>query len=162
VPGNTPSGVGPLNLGTEYKRWKHWRRLVYGLPILTRRYRVVKWAKWAAAQPGAATSYLFGGVPGIGTGTHTDCSGFVLAVYRKVGLALPRTSQQQYAAAKRHPARDAIRPGDLVCFNYEGPHSHIGICVGPGVMIADQHTGSGIVRTPIDWAHFDGAAAYLG
>lgn len=147
------------SLANTYRRWHGWRRIVYGLPVLTRRQRVLKWAKWAARQPGAATSYLYGGVPGIGTGTHTDCSGFVLAVYRKVGVTLPRTSQEQFAAAHRHPVPS--RPGDLVFYNYEGPHSHVGIDVGGGMMIADQHTGSGIVRTPIDRAHLDGTGSFL-
>jgi cell wall-associated NlpC family hydrolase len=152
----------PLNLNLEYAHWKGWRAAVRGrLPFGTKRQRVVRVARWAAAQPGAATSYLYGGVPGIGTGSHTDCSGFVLAVYRRVGVTLARTSQQQYANAPHHPAREALRPGDLLCFNYEGPHSHIGIYVGAGFMIADQHTGSGIVRVSVDWAHFDGAASYL-
>ena len=125
------------------------------------RARVVAWARWAAAQPGAATSYLYGGIPGIGTGTHTDCSGFVVAVYRKVGRELPRTSQLQYAEAKRNPARDQVRPADLVFFNYEGPHAHVGIYTGSGRYIGDQHTGSGIVRVAVDWGHFDGAGSYL-
>ncbi len=55
---------------------------------------MVWWAEWAARQPGAAKSYLYGGIPGIGTGTHTDCSGFVVAVYRKVGKELPRTVRE--------------------------------------------------------------------
>lgn len=131
------------------------------LPTLNKRKRVVRWAKWAARQPGAATSYLYGGVPGIGTGSHTDCSGFALAVYRKVGVALPRTSEQQYADARRHPDRHQLRPADLVFFDYEGPHSHVGIFTGRGMMIADQHTGSGIVQVPVDWLHFDGAGSYL-
>lgn len=129
---------------------------------LRRRSRIVALAEWAARQPGAATSYLYGGVPGIGAGTHTDCSGFVLAVYdRAAGMKLPRTSQEQYAAGKKHPDRAQLKRGDLVFFNYEGPHSHVGIYVGNGAMIADQHTGSGIVRVPVDWAHFDGAASFL-
>lgn len=149
-----------LNLALEYAHWKGWHWKVLGrTPVLTKRARVVHWAKWAAAQPGAATSYLYGGVPGIGTGTHTDCSGFALAVYRRVGISLARTSQQQFALAPRHPTPP--RPGDLVFFNYEGPHSHVGIDIGKGAMIADQHTGSGIVRAPIDRAHLDGAGSYL-
>jgi cell wall-associated NlpC family hydrolase len=152
----------PLNLNLEYAHWKGWRAAVRGrLPVGTKRQRVVRVARWAAKQPGAATSYLYGGLPGIGTGSHTDCSGFCVAVYRRVGVTLARTSQAQYANAPRHPARESLRPGDLLCFNYEGPHSHIGIYVGGGFMIADQHTGSGIVRVPVDWAHFDGAASYL-
>lgn len=129
------------------------------LPFLPRRRRVVWWAEWAARQPGAAKSYLYGGIPGIGTGTHTDCSGFVLAVYRKVGLELPRTSQEQFARAPHHP--NPARPADLITYNYEGPHSHIGIKVKTGWMIADQHKGSGIVRVRIDYTHRDGRAAWL-
>ena len=149
-------------LTNEYRHWKGWQWKVLGrAPILPKRRRILYWARWAAAQPGAATSYLYGGIPGIGTGTHTDCSGFVLAVYRKVGVTLPRTSEEQYLAAKTHPARGSIKPADLVFFNYEGPNSHVGIFTGSGWMIADQHTGSGIVRTTVDWAYFDGAGCYL-
>lgn len=136
-------------------------RLTGKLPRNRDRARVVVWARWAAAQPGAATSYLYGGIPGIGAGTHTDCSGFVVAVYRKVGRSLQRTSQMQYSSAPKHPTRGQLRPADLVLFNYEGPHTHVGIYIGNGYMIADQHTGSGIVKAPVDWPHFDGAASYL-
>lgn len=124
-----------------------------------KRTRIVGWAKWAASQPGASVSYLFGGVPGIGTGTHTDCSGFVLAVYRKVGIELERTSQEQYAAAPKHP--DPAHRGDLIFYDYEGPHSHVGIKIKRGWMIADQHTGSGIVKVVIDYTHRDGRGSYL-
>lgn len=150
-------------LALAYAHWKGWYWKVYGRtpPFIRKRRRIVKVAKWAAAQPGAAHSYLYGGVPGIGTGTHTDCSGFVLAVYRRVGIHLPRTSQAQYDAAKRHPDRPRLKPGDLLFFNYEGPHSHVGIFIGGAYMIGDQHTGSGIVRVSVDWAHFDGAGAWI-
>jgi cell wall-associated NlpC family hydrolase len=150
-----------LNLGLEYRRWHGWQTLVYGHRALPKRKRIVGWARWAASQPGAATSYLYGGIPGIGEGTHTDCSGFALAVYRKVGITLPRTSQLQYADAPRHPDRTHLKPGDLLFFNYEGPHTHVGIYIGAGRMIADQHTGSGIVKVTVDWAHFDGAGSWL-
>lgn len=123
--------------------------------------RVVAIAEWASEQPGAATSYLFAGTPGIGAGTHTDCSGFVVAVYGRVGLRLPRTSQLQFSEARRHPSRSQLRPSDLVTFDYEGPHSHVGIFTGDGIYIGDQHTGSGIVHAPVDWQHFDGAARWL-
>src|SRR5205807_7131618 len=76
-----------LLLRVGSKRWKWWQRnrlrMMGRVPFVTKRRRVVMIAKWAARQPGAATSYLYGGVPGIGSGTHTDCSGFVLAVDRR-------------------------------------------------------------------------------
>ena len=122
--------------------------LLARVPFLTRRRRVIYWAKWAARQPGAARSYLYGGIPG-----------FVLAVYRKVGIELPRTSQEQWAQAPHHP--DKAHPGDLLFFNYEGPHSHVGIHCYPDSMIGDQHTGSGIVKVPIDHAHLDGRASWF-
>ena len=152
-----------LKVGGPFYRYilRNRARLLGKAPIFTARQRIVWWAKWAAAQPGAAISYLYGGVPGIGTGAHTDCSGFVVAVYRKIGRELPRTSQMQYSQASKHPIRNTLRPADLIFFNYEGPHTHVGIDIGGGYMIADQHTGSGIVRVPVDWEHFDGAASYL-
>lgn len=126
----------------------------------SRTARIVALAQWASRQPGAATSYLFGGTPGIGAGTHTDCSGFVKAVYGRVGIVLQRTSQQQYAEAPKHPERSRLLPADLIFFDYEGPHSHVGIFIGDGIYIGDQHTGSGIVHAPVDWSHFDGAGRW--
>jgi cell wall-associated NlpC family hydrolase len=39
----------------------------------------------------------------------------VQLVFRRVGIALPRTAQLQYAATARVP-RDQLQPGDLVFF----------------------------------------------
>ena len=140
-----------LLLRVGSKQWQWWQRnrlrLMGRVPVVTKRRRVVWIAKWAARQPGAATSYLYGGVPGIGTGTHTDCSGFVTLCYAWAG------------APKTHP--EHARPGDLLFFNYEGPHSHVGIKIGADTMIGDQHTGSGIVQVPIDRAHLDGVGSFL-
>ena len=147
------------------RRWKWLLRNKLALmgrnPLRSKRQRVVRIATWAANQPGAATSYLWGGTPGIGSGTHTDCSGFVVAVFERVGLTLPRTSQLQYSEAPGHPERSKLLPSDLVLFDYEGPHSHVGIFIGDGIYIGDQHTGSGIVHAPVDWQHFDGGARWL-
>lgn len=126
-------------------------------------------AAWAMQQPGASTSYQFGGTPGIGKGTHTDCSGFTKAVYAQHGIDLPRTSEAQYVGPARvhgrevrpkHPTRGELQPGDLVFFDYEGPHSHVGIYAGGDAYIGDQHTGSGITTAAMDWSHYDGAARY--
>lgn len=151
-----------VRVGSRLWRWLLRNRLalVGRGRRLGRRARVVAIARWASQQPGAATSYLFGGTPGIGAGTHTDCSGFCVAVFGRVGVKLPRTSQLQYSEAKEHPSRSALLPSDLVTFNYEGPHSHVGIFIGDGMYIGDQHTGSGIVYAPVDWSHFDGSARW--
>jgi cell wall-associated NlpC family hydrolase len=155
--------------GSQNGRWAMGGKGTGGGPVGD---AIVAVAKKAAAVPGASTSYEFGGPPGIGPGTHTDCSGFVLAVYAKVGITktpggkpFPRTSQAQWAEAPMHPTPGNLEPGDLVFFNYEGPRSHVGIFISGkdehhAIMIADQHTGSGIVEVPVDWSAYDGAARY--
>jgi cell wall-associated NlpC family hydrolase len=44
-----------------------------------------------------------------------DCSGLAMMAYRAAGITIPRTSQDQWAAGPRIPARQT-RPGDLVFF----------------------------------------------
>ncbi len=83
---------------------------------------------WGAAGPGAF-----------------DCSGLGMAAY---GIAIPRTSQQQWASAPR-VARP--QPGDLVFFPGalqpgESPPGHVGVVVDPArhLMIDAYGTGAGV------------------
>ncbi len=98
---------------------------------------------YAAAQLGKP--YQFGG-----TGPDAyDCSGLAMMAYRAAGLAIPRTSQAQWADGRQIPASQA-RPGDLVFF--AGAHGtiaapgHVGIVVNPAThtMIDAYATGYGI------------------
>jgi cell wall-associated NlpC family hydrolase len=98
---------------------------------------------YAAAQLGKP--YQFGG-----TGPDAyDCSGLTMMAYRAAGLAIPRTSQTQWAYARQIPASQA-RPGDLVFF--AGAHGttatpgHVGIVVNPAThtMIDAYATGYGV------------------
>jgi cell wall-associated NlpC family hydrolase len=57
-----------------------------------------------------------------------DCSGFVMFVYRHVGVALPHNAEQQYRRGSA-VRRDALQPGDLVFFDGLG---HSGIYIGDG------------------------------
>ena len=51
-------------------------------------------------------------------------------------------SQAQYMAFPHVPISE-LQPGDLVFFGSSGPaNHHVGIVVGPGVMIDAPHTGS--------------------
>lgn len=60
-----------------------------------------------------------------------DCSGLVLYSYSNAGLAMPRTSREQFRATA--PIRlEQITPGDLVFFNTSEDASHVGIYVGEG------------------------------
>lgn len=73
-----------------------------------------------------------------------DCSGLVMQAYAAVGIALPRTSQQQFAWGPRvQPGQE--QPGDLVFFaGTDGtPTSpgHVGLVIGGGMMIEAYAVG---------------------
>jgi cell wall-associated NlpC family hydrolase len=64
-----------------------------------------------------------------------DCSGFVMYVYGKHGIRLPRTAREMAHALPPIPKYD-LRSGDLVFFNTRGPrYSHVGIYVNHGKFI---------------------------
>ena len=95
---------------------------------------------FAASQIGKP--YLYGA-----TGPDAyDCSGLAMMAYRAAGLAIPRTSQAQWAYGKRIPASQ-VQPGDLVFFaGADGPPAapgHVGIVVSPSkhLMIDAYATG---------------------
>jgi cell wall-associated NlpC family hydrolase len=94
--------------------------------------------------------YVFGGT---NPATGLDCSGLVQLVYRQVGLPLPRTAQQQFAATLRVP-QDQLQPGDLVFFarTYADPHdwiTHVGIYIGGGQQINAPTTGQVVSIQPV-------------
>ena len=80
-----------------------------------------------------AESYL--GVPYQWGGTSPengfDCSGLTMAVYNLVGLNLPRSSRDQFAAGTPVP-KNKLERGDLVFFETAGRGrvSHVGIYTG--------------------------------
>lgn len=58
-----------------------------------------------------------------------DCSGLVYYSYQAAGQSVPRTSTQQFQAARPIPIAQA-RAGDLLFFRYEHKVSHVGIYLG--------------------------------
>jgi len=78
-----------------------------------------------------------------------DCSGLTMMAYRAAGIAIPRTSQQQWAFGPRVPAGHE-KPGDLVFFaGSDGTWSapgHVGIVVGVHQMIDAPFSGQEIRR----------------
>ena len=86
-----------------------------------------------------ATRYV--GVPyrwgGSSPSTGFDCSGFVMFLYRQVGVSLPHNAAMQYRHG-RAVSRGSLRRGDIVFFNGLG---HDGIYLGGGRFIHASSSG---------------------
>lgn len=100
----------------------------------------------ARAALNAATKFI--GVPYKWGGTNEkegfDCSGLVQAVYKSVGVTLPRTAQEQYNATQNVSGQGVKnwQPGDLLFFSDGKEISHVGLYVSPGVMLDATHPGA--------------------
>ena len=103
--------------------------------------------KQAASKPSgrgarvAAVAKRYLGIPyrwgGESPGTGFDCSGFVMYVFSRVGVSLPRVVSAQYRVGKA-VSRSALRPGDIVFFDGLG---HDGIYIGGGRFVHSPNSG---------------------
>ena len=84
-------------------------------------------------------------------GCGFDCSGLVLHAWARAGIALPRTSRQQYHAGQRIPLA-AARPGDLIFLATDitnpGTIHHVAMVNSPGTIIEAQQTGTPVHVRP--------------
>ncbi len=83
--------------------------------------------------------------------TGFDCSGFVMYVFSRVGVALPRVVSAQYTVG-RSVRRKALRPGDIVFFDGLG---HDGIYIGRGRFVHSPNSGDVVKISSIhdSWYH---------
>ncbi|CAL9491378.1 hypothetical protein SUDANB6_03254 [Streptomyces sp. enrichment culture] len=73
-----------------------------------------------------------------------DCSGLTSRAWASAGLAVPRTSQQQWEQLRHVDVRD-MRPGDLIVYFPDA--SHVGMYVGDGEVVHAPRPGRTITVT---------------
>lgn len=90
----------------------------------------------AIAQVG--TAYRYGGADLKGF----DCSGLVFFIHRELGMTVPRTAADQYAASTPVNVH-GLAPGDLLFFRTTSSKriTHVGIYAGEGRFIHAPQTG---------------------
>lgn len=99
--------------------------------------------------------YVWGGVGPDGW----DCSGLIQWAYRKAGVKLPRTSQEQQKVGKAVPT-DRVQPGDLL-FNGSPAH-HVVMAIGGGKIIEAPRTGLNVRIRSFKPGEFTNARRILG
>ena len=91
-----------------------------------------------------------------------DCSGFVWYAARQAGKPISRGLLGEYNSGS-HPARDELKPGDLVFFQntYTAGLSHNGVYIGNGRFVSAADEGAGVtisgLGTPYWTSHWFGA-----
>ena len=75
-----------------------------------------------------------------------DCSGLVQAAWAAAGVAIPRTTYEDWDSLPHIPVSQMV-PGDLIIYDGEG---HVAIYVGDGYIIDAPHTGAYVERVPYD------------
>lgn len=108
----------------------------YKGPTSTQAGRAVAFAYAQLGKP-----YVFGAS---GPGSY-DCSGLTMASWAAAGVAIPRTSYEQWAGLPHVPVSQ-LQPGDILVFNGAG---HVAIYVGGGMLIDAPHTGAFVEKVAL-------------
>lgn len=148
-----PGSTGPVSGGIA--GMLNWARSMIG-------------SKYAAVNPFRFGEVLWDGKPhtsvnGSGTvynypkGTRVfDCSGFVVAAYRKLGIDLAAhgcfsTGTMQASSFLQTVSQSQLRPGDLIFYKPHNGIGHVVIYAGNGQCI-ECAGGVGVVARTVDWS----------
>ncbi|MCR4684965.1 MAG: C40 family peptidase [Lachnospiraceae bacterium] len=80
--------------------------------------------------------YVYGGTS---LTNGTDCSGFVMSVYRNFGVGLPHSSGAQRGCGYSVGSIANAQAGDIVCYS-----GHVGIYIGNGMIVHASTAATGI------------------
>ena len=120
--------------------------LLYGQGVSDVRVDLCQYAKEFLGNP-----YVWGGTS---LTNGTDCSGFVLSVYKKFGISLPHYSGSQANCGTAIKLSEA-QPGDLIFYGKGSTINHVAIYIGNGQVIHASNPKTGIrisnatYRTPL-------------
>lgn len=104
----------------------------------TKGHEIAHLAKLQLGKP-----YRYGGASPSGF----DCSGLVYYTHNYLGIQTPRTSKQQFSAAKPIDTNQ-LQQGDVIFFKLASRNvSHVGIYVGEGQFIHAPKAGKHVSKT---------------
>lgn len=83
-----------------------------------------------------------------------DCSGLVRYAYLAAGVAVPRTTEDQYRAAHKVKL-SRLAPGDVLFFDIDSRSvSHVAIYVGSGRFVHAPKSGRSVEKRELQDAYF--------
>lgn len=109
--------------------------LLYGQGVSDVRVDICQYAKEFLGNP-----YVWGGTS---LTKGADCSGYVMSVFKKYGVSLPRTSREQANFGTTIKVSEA-KPGDLIFYGNGKTINHVAIYIGGGQVIHASSPKTGI------------------
>ena len=81
----------------------------------------------------------------------TDCSGFVMSVYKNFGVSLPHSSSALRSVGYGVSLSEA-QPGDIICYTSNGKTcTHVAIYIGDGQIVHAANKKKGITIGQADY-----------
>lgn len=125
----------------------------------------------SAAESALGTPYQYGGSCSDPHGTNPsgwcDCSSLVQMAWAAAGVAIPRTTYEQWLAGTPVASVSQLSPGDLIFIpgsdaTAAGP-GHVGMYIGNGQLIDAPYTGASVQVAPVSsWGSQIVAMRHIG